>query len=117
MRPIPMAHLPAVRDGLLSSGLHMAPVPVGAEQWFAWLSEARSFTFASTAGTFTARQEERSGRRFWYAYRQREGVLRKAYLGRSADLTLERLEQAAHDLAHAGRKRLGTDRLAVQDDW
>jgi LuxR family maltose regulon positive regulatory protein len=94
-----MSRLPAVRDGKLFAAPHEAPTPVGAPGWFAWLHEARSFTFAGSAGTFTARHEERSGRRFWYAYRQRGGVLRKTYLGRSAGLTPQRLEQAAEILA------------------
>lgn len=96
-----MSRLPAVRDGLLYAAPGEAPVRVGTTEWFAWMSEARSFTFACTEGTFTARHEERSGRRFWYAYRQRHGALRKSYLGRTADLTLPRLQQAARDLAAA----------------
>lgn len=59
-----MSRLPTVRDGTLHTAPYAAPVPVGTQQWFAWLLEARSFTFAGTAGTFTARQEERSGRHF-----------------------------------------------------
>jgi LuxR family maltose regulon positive regulatory protein len=94
-----MSRLPVVRNGALYITPATAPVPVDTEAWCAWLDEARSFTFISTAGTFTARHEKRSGRRFWYAYRQQNGVLRKAYLGRSADLTLPRLEAAARDLA------------------
>ncbi len=109
-----MSRLPVVRDGALIAGPHDAPVPVGTPQWFAWLSEARSFTFASTLGAFTARHEERSGSRFWYAYRQRDGVLRKTYLGRSADVTPQRLEQAAQVLARAGNARGGGN---APDDW
>jgi LuxR family maltose regulon positive regulatory protein len=93
---------------------------IGTPEWFAWLSEARSFTFASPTGTFTARHEERSGRRFWYAYRQRDGALRKVYLGRTADLTLTRLEQAARDLAWASGERsrgAALPGLASEDAW
>jgi LuxR family transcriptional regulator, maltose regulon positive regulatory protein len=93
-----MSRLPAVRDGMLHAAARETPVRVGMPEWFAWLDAARSFTFAGEEGTFTARQELRSGRRFWYAYRQRDGVLRKTYLGRSVDLTLQRLEQAAQTL-------------------
>jgi LuxR family transcriptional regulator, maltose regulon positive regulatory protein len=101
-----MSRLPAVRDGVLHLGQYEAPIQVGAPQWFDWLCEARSFIFAGAAGTFTARHEERSGRHFWYAYRQQDRALRKAYLGRSADLTPQRLEQAAFALAQAGDKRV-----------
>src|SRR5215467_15406261 len=104
-RPIPMSRLPAVRDGTLLAAVQTSPVHVGAAEWFAWLDEARSFTFAGKAGTFTARHEERSGHHFWYAYRQRDGVLRKTYLGRSADLTAQRLEQAAQTLANTSASR------------
>src|SRR5262245_2755762 len=79
---VPMSRLPAVREGLLITGARQTPVPIDSERWFAWLADARSFTFAGAAGSFTARHEERSGRRFWYAYRQRAGTLRKTYLGR-----------------------------------
>ncbi len=94
-----MSKLPFVRDGLL----HLMPdddgIAVGSPAWFAWLAEARSFAYATDEGTFTARQESRAGRPFWYAYRQRERTLRKAYLGRSDDLTAERLAEAARTLA------------------
>jgi len=100
-----MSQLPAVRNGLLHTAPPDDPMPVGTPQWFDWLREARSFTFAGASGTFTARHEERSGRRFWYAYRQRDGLLRKAYLGRSAEMTLQRLEAAADVLARADGKR------------
>ncbi len=104
-----MSRLPAVRDGLLHTTPHEAPVRVGTPRWLSWLRHARSFTFAGTAGTFTARHEERSGRGYWYAYRQRDGALRKVYLGRSTDLTLQRLEQAAQALADAAGKRTVSD--------
>ncbi|HEX8035179.1 MAG TPA: AAA family ATPase, partial [Ktedonobacterales bacterium] len=94
-----MSRLPAVRDGALYIASHEPAIPVESPAWFAWLEEARSFTFTGAAGTFTARHEERSGRHFWYAYRQQHGALRKTYLGRSAELTLSRLEQAATTLA------------------
>ncbi|MGH2518063.1 MAG: tetratricopeptide repeat protein, partial [Ktedonobacterales bacterium] len=97
-----MSRLPAVRDGMLYTSSPEAPIRVGSPQWFAWLDAARSFTFAGAEGTFTARHEERSGRRFWYAYRQRNKSLRKSYLGRSPDLTPPRLAQAARDLEGTG---------------
>ncbi len=104
-----MSHLPAVRDSMLFTTPHEAPVQVETEHWFDWLREARSFTFAGIAGPFTARHEERSGRHFWYAYRQQDGVLHKTYLGRSPELTLQRLEQAAQALANAGSKSTRDD--------
>jgi LuxR family maltose regulon positive regulatory protein len=97
-----MSRLPAVRDGLLIVAPGAAQVPVGISAWFDWLQEASAFTFASVSGTFTARHEDRAGHRFWYAYRRQEGRLHKTYLGRVEELTLSRLEQAAHILAEKG---------------
>jgi len=94
-----MSKLPIVRDGLLHLAPDDADIAVGSPAWFAWLAEARSFTYIEQSGTFTARQEARAGRPFWYAYRQRAGRLRKVYLGRADDLTAERLADAAHTLA------------------
>ncbi len=110
-----MSRLPAVHDGMLHAAARETSLVVGTPEWFAWLAEARSFTFACTKGTFTARHELRSGRHFWYAYRQRDGVLRKTYLGRSADLTSERLEQAAQALAESNDG--ATSWSAGADEW
>jgi LuxR family transcriptional regulator, maltose regulon positive regulatory protein len=94
-----MSRLPAVHDGTLSIAPGVTCAHVETPDWFAWLQEASSFTFAGPAGTFTARHEDRAGSRFWYAYRRKAGKLRKTYLGRSPELTLQRLEQAARTLA------------------
>jgi ATP/maltotriose-dependent transcriptional regulator MalT len=91
-----MTRLPTVQANTL---LIDPPLSVGTDSWFAWLRDARSFAYRGAGGRFTARQEERSGRRFWYAYRQQHGVLRKTYLGRSSELTIERLDEAARALA------------------
>ena len=94
-----MPRLPVVRNDALIVEPDGAPVAVGTSEWFDWLRDARSFTFTGARGTFTARHEERSGSRFWYAYRRKDSKLRKVYLGRAAELTLDRLEQAAQTLA------------------
>src|SRR5947209_12262178 len=67
--------------------------------WFAWLSELPSFGFHGKYGSYTARQERRErGERYWYAYRRTGQKLRKKYLGRTNDLTIDRLEQVARGL-------------------
>ena len=48
---------------------------------------------------FTARRERKHDGWYWYAYRTRGGALQKAYLGKSADLTLDRLQEVAAVLA------------------
>src|SRR5713101_3512142 len=72
-------------------------IQVGSEAWYAWLSQpaTRSFAFHSPQGTLTARREHRHGTWYWYAYRSQNGHLHKAYLGKSVELTLERLQEAA----------------------
>jgi LuxR family transcriptional regulator, maltose regulon positive regulatory protein len=109
-----MPQLAAVRDGLLHTAPDDTPVQVGTQSWFAWLREARSFTYSSTVGTFTAQHEERSGGRFWYAYRRRNGTLHKTYLGRSIELTSQHLEQAAQELANMGGKKPQSEQ---QGEW
>ena len=77
---------------------------VGGAAWYAWLADATRFAFADPHGSFTARKEPARGhgqRAYWYAYRKRGGTLGKVYLGRSEDLTVERLSAAATALAPA----------------
>jgi LuxR family maltose regulon positive regulatory protein len=81
----------------MSANESFTPIQVGSKTWYAWLIEPgpRSFAFSGTLGTFTARREERHGTWYWYAYRSRGGHLHKVYLGKSEELTLERLHEAA----------------------
>jgi ATP/maltotriose-dependent transcriptional regulator MalT len=106
-----MTRLPTVRDDSL---LTDPPVRVGTAHWYTWLGEARSFAYRGTAGRFTARHEERSGSRFWYAYRRQDGVLRKTYLGRSNELTAQRLDEAAAALAQMSAS---DPQQKVADGW
>jgi LuxR family transcriptional regulator, maltose regulon positive regulatory protein len=75
-------------------------ISVGTPAWYAWLERATSFAFVDASGHFTARKERhRQSSGYWKAYRKRAGVLHSVYLGRSADLTFERLSAAAATLA------------------
>src|SRR5215218_9032564 len=76
-------------------------IAVGTPAWYAWLDGASTFAFVGVGGSFTARKERRRAEGYWKAYRKRAGVLRSAYLGKSADLTLERLQAAAATLAES----------------
>ncbi len=109
-----MTRLPTVRDDTL---LTDPPVRVGTADWYSWLQRARSFAYRGAAGRFTARHEERSGSRFWYAYLRRDGVLRKTYLGRSTELTAERLDEAARTLAQMGTMGANDAHADVADGW
>ena len=99
-------HIPYVSDGVLhlraqSDG---STIAVGSAPWIAWLTDpdARSFSFRSPRGAYTARKERRTrGGEYWTAYRRHSGRLRKAYLGKAEDLTLHRLDEAAARLAES----------------
>jgi len=74
-------------------------IPVGSPLWFKWLEANNAFLFHHEAGSFTARKERRKrGGWYWIAYQSRRGKLSKKYLGRSEDLTLERLYEAMQRL-------------------
>ena len=99
-----MTQIPSVADGLLQATTAggVAGLAVGSPAWFAWLADdaARSFSFRSPAGAYTARKERRQrGGAYWVAYRTAAGRQHKVYLGRSEDLTPDRLAEAAATLA------------------
>jgi LuxR family maltose regulon positive regulatory protein len=99
-----MTQIPWVADGLLqgTAAGGAAGLAVGSPAWFVWLTDdaARSFSFRSPAGTYTARKERRQrGGAYWVAYRTAAGRQHKVYLGKAEELTPERLAQAAAALA------------------
>src|SRR5688500_2030179 len=65
--------------------------------WFDWLERVNSFAFASRSGVdYTARKERvQRGGSYWYGYRSLQGKTIKRYIGRTADLSLTRLEEVA----------------------
>ena len=97
--------IPRVIDDRLlpseSAHQNLPAIEVGSAAWYAWLTEpaTRSFAFHSLQGTLTARREHRQGTWYWYAYRSQNGHLHKTYLGKSEELTLERLQEAARLLS------------------
>jgi predicted ATPase/DNA-binding CsgD family transcriptional regulator len=98
-------HIPLVsNDRLLlrdSVGNVLTHIPIGDSSWYGWLDDERnpSFSFKGGAGSFTARREQQRNGRYWYAYRKRDGKLRKVYLGRKEELTLQRLNIVAEQLS------------------
>src|SRR5262245_27746171 len=99
-----MAHdMPLIRDGvlMLHDAHHDTAIPVDSSAWRAWLAEEEvtRFRFETGAASFTARRERVPGGLYWYAYRRQQGKLRKAYLGRSDDVTLARLHAVCAQLA------------------
>jgi hypothetical protein len=105
--------MPYVSEGVLhlrepSEGPTIA---VGSASWISWLTDpaTRSFSFRSPRGAYTARKEWRTrGGEYWTAYRRHSGRLRKAYLGKAEDLTLDRLDEAATRLARSDDAMAGS---------
>lgn len=71
----------------------------GSAKWYTWLEHSQSFRFETSSLSFTARQEQRPGGRYWYAYRRLHGKLHIAYLGKSCELSVDRLNVVAAFLA------------------
>ncbi len=100
--------IPSVYDDhllLLNTGEKKpSSIQVGSDAWLAWLAneQNKSFSFRNDLGTFTARRERQRNGWYWYAYRRSEGKLHKVYLGRTEELTLERLKVAAAALHGQG---------------
>lgn len=69
--------------------------------WFEWLEQVSSFVFAGKMGRYTLRKESRQrGDLYWYAYCSGGKQLAKRYVGRTADLTLARLEALGEALVN-----------------
>jgi len=105
-----MAHTtPLVQDGILThlQNGQTAQLAVDTPDWYTWLENASSFTFRNASGIFTARKEQASNKRggqYWRAYRKRNGKLYRSYLGKSQELTLERLQSAVVLLSSKGEQ-------------
>src|SRR5215212_699954 len=89
-------------DKLVLTSHDESSITVGTVAWFDWLESANTFAFTSPFGSFTARKEARSrGGLYWKAYSTVRGTLHRTYLGKTSDLTLDRLNDAATKLASA----------------
>lgn len=87
---------PIVENDSLLTGTNS--IPVGSPSWFEWLNTAQKFSFKYPNGGFVAQCELRRNKPYWYAYKRSDGKLHKAYLGKSEELTLERLQQIGSSL-------------------
>lgn len=89
-------------------------VEVGTNRWYKWLADNPSFRFESGfAGenSFTARKHERDTNDFWYAYRKIAGKAKSCYLGKTDQLSLEKLLAAAAKLAELAELKVEEQRL------
>ena len=95
---MPESDIPIVNVDLLI--LENAQVQVGSTAWYDWLHQTKKFKYEGLEGHFLARRETRRNKKvYWYAYRRQAGKLGKVYLGKSNQLTCERLRQASISLA------------------
>lgn len=88
---------------------------VNTSEWYTWLRTASTFTFHGEQGSFTARKEPAGSRRggeYWKAYRRHHGKLYRAYLGKSEELTLKRLNASTVLLA---RRAEGEETPSAQE--
>jgi len=75
----------------------------GDEQaWFHWLASHTSFSFQGQHGRLNFQKETRphGGEGYWYAYRRQGKRVVKKYVGRSAELTMTRLETTVQALLY-----------------
>lgn len=82
-----------VKDDILLIG--SISIPVGSLEWYEWLSANKKFSYKGQLGHFLAQCETRRDKPYWYAYRRRAGKLLKVYLGKTSELTAERLKRAS----------------------
>jgi hypothetical protein len=78
-------------------------------EWFAWLAKQPSFHFQGKSGHFTALQEHKGHRSYWYAYLKAHKRRHKQYLGITNTLILAKLERVASILHEAALGDLVVD--------
>lgn len=111
-------------DYTIAAGILEVPsgdtIRVNSPQWWEWLEsdEAVAFTFDCDHGikNYRARKEAIKGKsgKFWYAYKRHEGTLRKRYIGKSEELSLEKLEAIAYDLLTPAKSRESKPELPTE---
>jgi predicted ATPase/DNA-binding CsgD family transcriptional regulator len=99
-----MPMLPYIENQILTyhKDQQIQRLMIGTSAWYRWLQTATTFTYTSDQGSFTARREQAGNKRggwYWRAYQRHAGRLRRVYLGRTEELTPERLSAAAMQLA------------------
>ena len=95
--------LHALIDPLRCGVNYVDVINVGSSEWFSWLEQNEAFTvWLNVDGgkkLVTCRLQERKAGLYWYAYaRDCNQRLHCYYLGRTADLTQQRLEGRVNDL-------------------
>jgi LuxR family transcriptional regulator, maltose regulon positive regulatory protein len=98
--------------GLFTRHNREAPVLTGDDDaWFVWLASHTSFSFHGQHGSLSFQKEERPRGKeaYWYAYCRQGKRMVKKYAGRSADLSMARLEAVAQALGMQTHQEKMTD--------
>jgi LuxR family maltose regulon positive regulatory protein len=93
-------------------------LPRDAAQWLGWLEKHHAFAFDGRSGHLSLLKEWRRGGSdgYWYAYMRRAQRKLKRYVGRSKQLTMERLEEIAlRNPAQRGYSSLGFPLSALSE--
>lgn len=77
-------------------------VALDSPAWVEWLAQNQTFYYNSHIACYTARREQRRGSWYWYAFKKHNKKLMKAYLGKSAELTSDKLLSIAEWFANSG---------------
>lgn len=105
---MPYAGTPWIRGGKIITETGQWIV-LDTPAWFRWLRTVTSFCYTSTRSSnrVSARKEKRGNNFYWYGYSRNASKLHNVYLGKSEQLTTERLEWACGQLASKARQRQG----------
>lgn len=72
------------------------PLEIGSPAWFLWLQTNDRFHYHGSEGQYLAQREQRRNSSYWYAYHKVNGRLEKVYLGKSEQISKEKLVQVSH---------------------
>ncbi len=88
---------PARTGYLLTGPENEASCSLTEKDWLDWLEEHRAFAFHGRNGQINLLKEKRKrgGGGYWYAYRRHAGRMVKRYIGLSAQVSMERLEEVS----------------------
>src|SRR5579859_1898802 len=100
MRTTPLKGTPVIRGGTVWVD-HLSWMRVDTPEWFSWLLTIDRFYYEGDGeeGTFSARRERRQrGGNYWFGYRRVNGKLHNVYMGRTTQLTQDKLRTTAAKL-------------------
>ncbi len=92
---------PVVHNQLLWLSGSATDIQMDTPAWFLWLQTATSFSYPLGRPTYyslTLRQEKRRRDFYWYAYLKTDSKLHNSYVGVSATLTAQKLDNVAKQL-------------------